>query len=180
MDGRGQQLRNRGMQHAAWRAAVQVPALRRRAQQPSLPLPANLTHSYTMSRARGRRQAPALAAVPEEEAVEAPAGPVAEIMQLLDGLEAAGGSPRGAGWGRARACSLPTAPAPTPPAVDLRVSSLMSAAEDAVMTLKNECKRLLLLMPAKVRRRPPPLVQPCCRLVLVPSAPLAAWRGDAT
>ena len=115
-----------------------------------------------MSRARGRRQAPALAAVPEEEAVEAPAGPVAEIMQLIDGLEAAGGSPRGARPERARACSLPTAPPPPPRAVDLRVSALMSSAEDAVLALKNECKRLLMLLPAKARRRRRRRRRRCC------------------
>ena len=47
-----------------------------------------------MSRARGRRQALALTAIPEDEpATVAAAGPVAEIMQLIDGLEAAGGCP---------------------------------------------------------------------------------------
>lgn len=46
-----------------------------------------------MSRARGKRQQLALAAIPEDEpaAPAAGAGPVKEIMQLIDGLEVAGG-----------------------------------------------------------------------------------------
>ncbi|KAL4450188.1 hypothetical protein ABPG77_010857 [Micractinium sp. CCAP 211/92] len=80
-----------------------------------------------MSRARGRRQQLALAAIPEDEpaAPAAGAGPVAEIMQLIDGLEAT---------------------------VDEKVGTIMSAAEDAVLALKNECKRLLVLLPAKTRK----------------------------
>ncbi|KAL4452511.1 hypothetical protein ABPG75_008173 [Micractinium tetrahymenae] len=81
-----------------------------------------------MSRARGRRQQLALAAIPEDEPAAAPAveaGPVAEIMQLIDGLEAA---------------------------VEEKVGTIMSAAEDAVLALKNECKRLLVLLPAKTRK----------------------------
>ena len=33
-----------------------------------------------------------------------------------------------------------------------KISSIVSAAEDAIMTLKNECKRQLMLLPTKVRR----------------------------
>jgi hypothetical protein len=35
-------------------------------------------------------------------------------------------------------------------AVEEKVGAIMSAAEDALMTLKHECKRLLVLLPAKV------------------------------
>jgi hypothetical protein len=36
-------------------------------------------------------------------------------------------------------------------AVEERISSIMSAAENAILTLKNECKRQLVLLPVKVR-----------------------------
>lgn len=53
--------------------------------------------------------------------------------------------------------------------VDQRVASIMSAAEDAVVALRNECKRLLLTLPAKVRagrrRRPACCLRPACGLV---------------
>ena len=43
-------------------------------------------------------------------------------------------------------------------AVEDKINSIMSAAEDAIQTLKNECKLQLVLLPAKVRparwRRP--------------------------
>jgi hypothetical protein len=49
------------------------------------------------------------------------------------------------GWWRRQQTLMPFA-------VDEKVSNIMSAAEDAVMALKNECKRLLVLLPAKVCR----------------------------
>lgn len=105
-----------------------------------------------MSRARSKRQA-ALAPIAEDEPVaEEQPGPVAEIMALIDGLDAAGGCPQAGGDQGSRA-QRPTAPSLPPCAVEERVASLMSAAEDAVLQLKNECKRLLVLLPAKVRRR---------------------------
>lgn len=104
-----------------------------------------------MSRARSKRQA-ALAPIAEDEPVaEEQPGPVAEIMALIDGLDAAGGCPASRRPGGSRA-QRPTAPSLPPCAVEERVASLMSAAEDAVLQLKNECKRLLVLLPAKVRQ----------------------------
>lgn len=74
-------------------------------------------------------------------------------------------SPRRPGGASAPGLQLPTAVLSLLPAVDLRVSSLMSAAEDAVVALKHECKRLLVLLPAKARPAavyPPVVLLPAC------------------
>lgn len=110
-----------------------------------------------MSRARSRRQQLALAAIPEDEPAvpAAVAGPVAEIMQLIDGLEAAGegwarGQPRLEAYAARAAAGADSQQCSPLLAVDEKVGTIMSAAEDAVLALKNECKRLLVLLPAKV------------------------------
>ncbi len=108
-----------------------------------------------MSRARSRRQA-ALAPIAEDEPVQAEEqpGPVAEIMALIDGLDAAGERPGSRGPKRGQPGAAPDSPPfLSLPAVEERVASLMSAAEDAVLQLKHECKRLLVLLPAKVRQQ---------------------------
>lgn len=102
----------------------------------------------------------ALAAIPEDES-PAPAlgeaAPLDEVLALIDGLETAGACRRGARErcrGRCAAGRQPALlPRLPPAAVDEKVRSIMSAAEDAILVLKNTCKTELLRLPAKVRRR---------------------------
>ena len=100
-----------------------------------------------MSRARRRP----LEAIPEDAgpAPEAPAGPVNEIMRLIDGLEKSGEPARGGGT-RGRQQRRAGQPRPLR-AVEDRVSAIMSAAEDAIVALKNECRRQLIVVPKKAR-----------------------------
>ncbi|KAI3438316.1 hypothetical protein D9Q98_000750 [Chlorella vulgaris] len=78
-----------------------------------------------MSRVRGKRAQLALVAIPEDGPSAATGGgAVAEIMQLIGSLDSA---------------------------VDEKINSIMSAAEDAIMQLKNECRSLLIRVPAKHR-----------------------------
>ncbi len=73
---------------------------------------------------------------------------MAEIMQLIGSLDSAGAQP--AAHARYRLKFQRPTDAWFCGAVDEKISSIMSAAEDAIMQLKNECRSLLIRVPAKV------------------------------